>query len=208
MDADGNDRETPAKNGADLSKTQEAIMEATYRALCKHGVANLTIQAISDEFEKSKSLIFYHYNTKEDVLSSFLVYLLKRFKDRVAANDIDDPAEQLDNLINGLLFGPEDNKAFQTAMLELRSQAPFNSVYRKQFQTNRNYLHDYIDEIIEKGIHEGIFNDIDTSRVAAMLLTFTDGARTEFVVFGDEEVLEATREGISDWLDTTLSTVN
>ena len=37
--------------------TRAAIMEATFEALSKHGYADLTIQTIADEFEKSKSLL-------------------------------------------------------------------------------------------------------------------------------------------------------
>ncbi|EMA56262.1 TetR family transcriptional regulator [Halococcus thailandensis JCM 13552] len=183
---------------------RKAIMEATYRALCAHGAADLSVQDIADKFEKSKSLIFYHYDSKEELLTSFLVYLLDGFEKRVATTDDKEPIEQLDTLIDALLFGPEDHEEFQTAMLELRSKAPYNEAYREQFRTNSEYIHGLFEAVIERGIEREEFADVDPSRIATMLLTTIDGARTRFVVHGDEESLDAAREVIDDQLDRTL----
>lgn len=184
--------------------SQEAIMQATYRALCTHGAADFTIQAVADEFTKSKSLIFYHYDTKEELLSAFLVYLLDRFEEQVTETDIEDADEELDSLIDGLLFGPKDNEDFQTAMFELRSQAPFNETYREQFRTNRSYTHDLFEDVIERGIEDGVFTEVDASRIATLILTTIDGARTQLVVYGDDEILDTARELIDTQLDMTL----
>jgi len=73
-------------------------MSATYRALREHGYADLTIQQIADEFEKSKSLIYYHYDTRTELLVAFIDHLL--------TPDLDD-----------------ETVAFWRAMLELRAQA-------------------------------------------------------------------------------------
>ncbi|PSP70021.1 TetR/AcrR family transcriptional regulator, partial [Halobacteriales archaeon QH_9_66_26] len=75
---------------ASRDDTQAAIMDATYRALCEHGYADLTIQTIADEFDKSKSLLYYHYDTKDEILIGLLDYLLGQFTIRVA---IDPPDE-------------------------------------------------------------------------------------------------------------------
>lgn len=179
-------------------------MEATYRALCTHGAADLSVQAIADEFDKSKSLIFYHYDSREDLLSSFLAYLLENFKNRVVASEIDDPVTQLDGLIDSLLYGPDDNESFQIAMLELRSQAPFNEAYRDQFRRNRVYVHRLTARVIDCGIDDGVFTPVDSDYIATLLLTMIDGARLQLVVLGDEAILDTTRDAIDDRLDATL----
>ncbi len=66
-------------------------MAATYRALCAHGYADLTMQRIADEAGKSKSLLHYHYGTKQELLVAFLDYLFDRFEARVAATEGDAP---------------------------------------------------------------------------------------------------------------------
>src|SRR5699024_5485719 len=184
--------------------SQEAIMQATYRALCNCGAADFTIQAVADEFAKSKSLIFYHYDTREDLLSAFLVYLIDRFEEQVAETDIEDADEELDGLIDALLFGPDDNEDFQTAMFELRSQAPFNETYREQFRTNRSHTHELFEGVIERGIEDGVFTEVDASRIATLILTTIDGARTQLVVYGDDEILGSGRELIDAQLAVVL----
>ena len=189
---------------SEASTANEAIMRATYRALCRHGATGLTVQSIADEFEKSKSLIFYHYDSKEDLLSSFLAYLIARFEEWVTTTENDDPTERLGELIDGLIDGPDDQEEFQTAMLELRSQAPHNEAYREQFRTNNAYIHALFERVIQDGIDAGVFEPVDPERTATMVLTIIDGARTRWVVLGDDAVLETTRELLDDYLDSTL----
>ncbi|EMA41339.1 TetR family transcriptional regulator [Halococcus morrhuae DSM 1307] len=202
--ADDIDTADGAAEQAESGTANEAIMEATYRALCTHGAADLSVQAIADEFDKSKSLIFYHYDSREDLLSSFLAYLLENFKNRVAASEITDPVTQLDGLIDSLLYGPDDNESFQIAMLELRSQAPFNEAYREQFRRNRAHVHRLTARVIDCGIDDGVFAPVDPDYIATLLLTMIDGARLQLVVLGDETILDTTRAAIDDRLDATL----
>ncbi|GAA0475047.1 hypothetical protein GCM10008985_34420 [Halococcus dombrowskii] len=58
-------------------ETIEEIMDATYRALCKHGYAALRMQDIADETTKSKAALHYHYDSKHDLLLSFLDYIAR-----------------------------------------------------------------------------------------------------------------------------------
>jgi len=63
-------------------ETIDDIMEATYRALCTHGYADLTMQDIAAESTKSKGTLHYHFEGKQDLLESFLAFLLNRFEER------------------------------------------------------------------------------------------------------------------------------
>ncbi|HET7323460.1 MAG TPA: helix-turn-helix domain-containing protein, partial [Halococcus sp.] len=66
-----------------MTDTTDELMHATYRALCKHGYANLTMQDIADESTKSKAALHYHYDTKQDLLLAFLSFLYERFEERL-----------------------------------------------------------------------------------------------------------------------------
>ena len=50
---------TDAAAGSD---TPEGVTEATCRALCEHGYADLTMQDIADESNKSTAALHYHYD--------------------------------------------------------------------------------------------------------------------------------------------------
>lgn len=67
------------------------ILDATYRALCAHGYANLTLQDIAVEADTSKASIHYHYDSKNQLFAAFLDELFERFIDRVDSPEGDTP---------------------------------------------------------------------------------------------------------------------
>ncbi|VTT87832.1 Transcriptional regulator, TetR family [Halorubrum sp. DM2] len=69
---------------AEPSDTRQAILGAAFRALCEHGYANVTIQRIGDEFDKSPSLVYHHYDGKDELLIDLLEYLLDQFEASIA----------------------------------------------------------------------------------------------------------------------------
>lgn len=158
--------------------TREAIMKATYQALLDHGYADLTIQRIGDEFEKSKSLLYHHYDSKDALLVDFLAFMLRRMEERIP---IDETAAADDQLRTGLgyvfeeLLAGEDEE-FNAAMIELRAQAAHDDRYREQFTDNDRVIHDRIVDIVEVGVEEGVFREVDPDRVAAFLTTTITGA--------------------------------
>jgi len=182
----------------------DAIMAATYRALCKHGYADLTMQSIAEEFEKSKSLIHYHFDTKQELLTAFMEYMLERFEEQVESAERADPAEQLAALLERFLTGPDEFEEFQTAMLELRSQAPYNEAYRAQFRENDEYVRNLVVSVVERGIETGTFRDVDPERTASFLLAVVDGARTRWIVLGDDRTIEDVRGALSDYIEAEL----
>ncbi|MDB2239744.1 TetR/AcrR family transcriptional regulator [Halorubrum ezzemoulense] len=64
--SDRSGRETgPSKD------TKEAIMEATFRALSKHGYKDLRMRDIGEEMDLTRQVIHYHFDGKYDLMSSF-----------------------------------------------------------------------------------------------------------------------------------------
>jgi AcrR family transcriptional regulator len=119
----------------EAADTREAIMEATFEALVQHGYADLTIQTIADEFEKSKSLLYYHYDTKDDLLTDFLQYVTDGFATQVKPLPDSPPRQQMDAVLDLLVpHSPDDAAlAIRTALFELRLQSPYNETYAKRF---------------------------------------------------------------------------
>ena len=192
-------------------ETRERITDATYRALCDHGYAAVTMQDIADECDCSKSLLHYHFDTKEDLLVELLAHLLERFEARVSGADPGDPRDQLVDLVDVFLFGDErdreEHRAFHTALLELRAQAPHNETFRAQLAENDARVHATVAGVIERGIDDGTFRNVDATRTAAHLLAAVQGARIRWVTLGDDTAPRTAREAlvvdiVDDWLTT------
>lgn len=162
-------------------------MDATYHALLEHGFADLTMQNIADEAEKSKSLLHYHYDTKQDLLIEFLDYLVERRQERAREYEDDPPSQHLREFVaGGLVDNDEEDWAFVTAVLELEAQAPHDETYREQLARNEATLRDHIADIVREGIESGDFRDVDPESTARLILTAIDGARTQRVVLDDD----------------------
>lgn len=181
---------------------KEEIMDATYRALVKHGYSDLTVQAIANEFDKSKSLLYYHYEGKEDLLADFLEYALQRFR-RDVEIEVDEPEAQLHELVDRLV-PPEledDSYQVQIALLELRSEAPHNEQVRKQYTRVDRTLQDVIVGIVRRGIDEGVFSNVNPEAEAEILVSLLFGTRTRRLTTDDELSIADTRDALEMHLD-------
>lgn len=191
----------PSETG---SEQHEEIMRATYQALCEYGYADLTIQRIADEYGKSTAAVHYHYETKEDLLTAFLDYVLDSFKQTVHEVETTDPEERLELLLDKLLVDPDDHQDLLVAILEMRSQAPYKPRFRERFQQNDEYIRYLFETVIDQGIQQGLFNDVDAEHVARALITINDGGRTRSVVLDEDRALATARETAEEYVDAIL----
>lgn len=176
-------------------------MEATYRALCEHGYADLTMQDIADELGKSTSLLHYHFDTKHDLLVAFIDFLIGRFEAE-AGEAGDEPAdERLRAFVDWFVFAPgeDDRAAFHLALLELRAQAPFNEAYREQLRRSDELIRGTIVDLVEDGVESGVFReDADPEAIARLVFATMDGARTRQATLAEAGYAAEVRDALYD----------
>lgn len=178
--------------------TREAIIEATYRALCEHGYGALTMQDIADEFDRSKSALHYHYDTKADLLTAFLDHLLSDFEERVAAGADRPPEERLAAFVDWFVFEPDEDERerFHLALLELRAQGAFTREYREQLRRSDDLLVETVADIVADGIDSGAFESVDPEETATLIVAALDGARTRQITLRDEGYTDRVRDAV------------
>ncbi|WP_424014808.1 TetR/AcrR family transcriptional regulator [Halorubrum xinjiangense] len=165
---------------AEPSDTRQAILGAAFRALCEHGYANVTIQRIGDEFDKSPSLVYHHYDGKDDLLIDLLSFLLDEFEASIADGSVTGPSadgaagegdvpemapeeafdrsarEQLDGYLTAAVdpASLEDayapDERFVTVMTELRSQAASDEAYRDHFDRSDRVFGKYLERLVRE----------------------------------------------------------
>jgi len=169
------------------SMAADEILDGVYRALCTHGYAELTMQDIADECDKSTALLHYHYDTKEELLIAFLDHIITDYEERLAAETDRPPAERLVTFLARFVFAPDNDRreSFHLALLEMRSQGPFNDRIRAQLERSDVVLRETAAEILAEGIEVGVFQPADIDRTAAMLVAALDGARTRQITLGE-----------------------
>ncbi|ELZ48665.1 TetR family transcriptional regulator [Halorubrum coriense DSM 10284] len=174
---------------SDSPSAAAEIMDGVYSALRAHGYADLTMQDIADECSKSKSLLHYHYDTKEDLLVAFLEHIISDSEERIAARADDPPVDRLVQFVGWFVFAPDetDREAFHIALLELRTQGPFNERIREQLARSDRLLRGTVADILAEGIEAGVFRDVDVEETAALLVATLDGARTRQITLAGAE---------------------
>ena len=179
---------------SDTPSAAAEIMDGVYHALRAHGYADATMQDIADECSKSKSLLHYHYDTKEDLLVAFLDHVISDSERRIDAHADDPPAERLIQFVGWFVFEADaiDREAFHIALLELRTQGPFNERLREQLDRSDRLLRGTVADILESGIAEGVFRDVDVDETAALIVATLDGARTRQITLSSGETDDET----------------
>ena len=172
----------------------DEIMDGVYQALCDHGYAALTMQDIADECGKSKSLLHYHYDTKEDLLVAFLDQMLADYEEQIECRSGKPPVERLVEFIARFVFTPEETEraSFHLALLEMRSQGPFNERIREPLQRSDELLRNAVVDILEDGLEAGVFEPVPVEETAALLVAMLDGARTRQVTLSEGDADEDT----------------
>lgn len=188
------------------SAPEEEIIEATYTALLKHGYADLSIARIGDELDRSKASIYHYYDSKDDLLVALLEFTVDEFEASLVTDSGQNPAEDLKRLIATLLSPQSvaDDHEYQAVLVGFRSQAITNTRIRAQFTQADDRLANKIQELIERGIAEGVFQEINTSQVAEYILATITGAMSGRVTTDREDVVAAAHTSLISYIDSQL----
>ena len=182
---------------------REQVIRATYRALCAHGYANLTMRDIADETDLSKAALHYHYDTKRDLLTTFLDTLASWYEGRLDDLAGDTAVERLRALFDECLSCEDsDYPAFHTAMLEVKAQAPYEERYRTRLAAVDEVLTTRIRDVVAEGVDDGTFRDVDPAATAGLLADVLVGAHTRNVAVGRD--LEETRALLDGYVERQL----
>ncbi|WP_435102190.1 TetR/AcrR family transcriptional regulator [Halarchaeum sp. P4] len=198
----------PANETASSPDTREAIMEATFRALSKHGYTDLRVRDIGEEFEKSRTLIHYHFDGKHDLISAFLEYLVEQYEDQPAV-EVTDPWDALEVRIEQCLLGPDLGTEFDhwermTVYHELFSQAQHNERHRDVFNEHYEVLRGNISEVLQEGIEQGAFRDVDVEDVAQLITDVIHAARARKISLGHDDAPEQALRAVDEFVLPTL----
>ncbi|WP_435065645.1 TetR/AcrR family transcriptional regulator [Halobaculum sp. EA56] len=189
--------------------TRTAFMEATYRALCEHGYADLTMQDIADETDKSKAALHYHFDGKDDLFREFLAYLHEDFAETIADHPEGTPVEQLVALVRRVLEPVDDeaDQQFNTAFMEIKAQAPYREGYREVLRRFDADLRAEIATLVAGAVEAGQYDEeTDPEEIAEHVLTYVHGTWTRAAAIG-ADVVTMREHLVDDILDLVVDGV-
>ena len=214
--------------------TREAILGAAFSALCEHGYADLTIKRIGEAFEKSPSLVYHHYDGKDELLLDLLEFLLDGFETAVSTDAFDlPPRGRLDAYV-AAMTDPSDvddehapDGRFLTAVVELRAQAATDEAYRAHFDRSDRVFRRFLERSVREAAaatadrSEAAANGFDgadrrtdaadpvaPAAVATTLQTLATGAMVRWTTTTDRDWVDGVREETDRYLSATLPAVD
>lgn len=158
--------------------TEEEILYATYRSLATHGYADLTIKTIGEELGTSPSLVYHHFENKEELVLACLEFMLSRYQEHYVDRQGEAPAAGLDRLLemaSGRGLADAESE-FLALLVDLRSQAAHNDRFREHFTRSDAVFREHIAELLgEAEMLETVALE-DPDRSAEFLFTVLLGA--------------------------------
>ncbi|WP_416841068.1 TetR/AcrR family transcriptional regulator [Haloferax sp. DFSO52] len=201
------------------SETEQAIMDATLIALAKHGYADLSIKSIGTEFEKSTSLLYYHYENKDELLLAFLDYVIDLFVATIDPN-AENPDAELRSFVEHVLPperppdggdvepvappGMNEPEMFQRAIFELRTQTVHDDDYRQKFDEMESYMIDTIATLIRREMEAGHYREMNAEVMAENLMAFLFRSLDVRVTGTRPQSAHAMRESVYFLLDNVM----
>lgn len=188
--------------------TREVIMEATFRALRKHGYSNLRLRDIGEEMDLTRQVIHYHYDGKYDLLASFMEYIVEQYEGSVAVETDADPRVELDARIDQCLFGPEFEEFTHWDRMkvyhELFAHAQNDERHRAILNEHYDQISHSIIDVVEDGIEAGVFRDVDARLMGELITDVIHVARERKVSLGHDDAPRDARRAIDEFVLDSL----
>lgn len=199
--ADSEQRETDVP-----VETREGVAHAVRRALAKHGYAALTTKKVAAETDKSEATLFYHYETKDDLIAVFLRFSIGWLSRRIETLETDDPVERLITACELLLVDPDDEymRRINIAVMELLSHAPYNETLREPLLEYERHVHNTLADILQDGIEQGQFCAVDPDATAAFILATTDGSTGCVLALEMDDMGKTIRTRLFEYIESEL----
>ncbi len=192
---------------ADPQGTREQLLAATYRALRTHGYAELSLQTIGEEFPKSTSLIYHHYESKDELVLDCLDAMLDQLENSIA-NDTENPHAAILAFLE-MVHAPPENPSYQfmRALTEMRGQASYDPVFAKRFDRADQVMQAQLTTTIEAGVQQGMFETHDPDQTAKHLYTLLTGAVVRRASTEMTDYLDMVQHTAETLLSTDFSTL-
>ncbi|WP_408956709.1 TetR/AcrR family transcriptional regulator [Natrinema sp. 74] len=158
-------------------ETEQRIREAAFRALGKHGYADLSIKDIGEELGQNPSIIYHYFDSKDELLLSMLDVFVELFVGRQAERPLTDPEAELRRFVDQMLNPTHGEQAMSSppadmetvasrVYVELWAHATWDSDFRRETTQVEERLRAALARILRAGIETDRFRPVDAEQTA------------------------------------------
>jgi AcrR family transcriptional regulator len=174
----------------DTETAREEILAGAAKLFMERGYDATSVREIGDYLDISQSSLYYHAKNKAQILVDLNKGFMSRLVDRFEEIDATDAAatEKLSRVMHELLQAISDNQEVVAVVLHERRSLPASAA--RSIQRQRDRVDAVIDRIIERGVAEGSFREVDAVTVRLALTGMTNWAYTWFRPNGPKSATE------------------
>ena len=177
-----------------MEDSKQEIMEATYKALCSHGYADLTIEKIVEESEKGKSLIYYHFDDKEALILEFLDFMMDNLEKELSEIE-GQGIQRVEEVLDMLLSQENDMWEFHKALIDIQGRAQFNENLAEKFRE----IDEMIEKELQKALKEAEIGDAEFR--SEMILSSVQGTLNRKLTLDDREGMEKVKKDLMNSIE-------
>ena len=168
---------------------QYQILEAAMEVFVENGYANTRMDDIVSQSGLSKGALYHHYPSKKDLFIALIdhweVYCFPDFYSRSGADR--SAAETLRDFAKAILDVFKEKKYVFLAEVEFWALSNQDQEINDRSKSLYKKLLNLFELVLQKGVRNGEFKEMDTKMVSLIILTGFQGINW-FCVFGEDQV--------------------
>lgn len=184
------------------AEIRSKILDAAQEVFNRYGYGKTTMDDIGRELGKGKSSIYYYFSGKEDIFKAVIEKEIMLMKERVigAVAQQNNPREKLKAYVLERMHGLKSLKnLYNVLRTEFVSQRDFVDNVRQLADREEINI---VTQILDNGVHEGIFHLEDTLLTSIAIVTALKGMEIPLLITepGSDSLLEQRLDRLLDVL--------
>ncbi len=160
---------------------RDEILAATVELVDRIGLANTRVADVADALGVSPSLVFYHFGTKDDLVTETFAYAVEKDLERLAkAGRHADPVERLRRMLR--FYGPTGQALGWRLWIDAWALAQREPNIRAVLRQMDKRWQAMLREVVDDGVASGAFTCPDPEGAVGRLSALVDGLSVAAVV--------------------------
>jgi TetR/AcrR family transcriptional regulator, fatty acid metabolism regulator protein len=167
------------------------LIRTTYRLIAQKGVHRVPLEEIAAAAGVSKGSVLYYFKTKENLVLSTMEWVLSEVAGRIskALTRATTPEGKVQAMLDVIFAGPERNRQFYLAYLDLVGHASRSQRFGRLSATFRSIANGLYADVIRFGTEKGTFSVKDVDEAALTVRAIIDGLFLEWLQEEDWQTL-------------------
>lgn len=179
---------------------REEILATTIREMQRLGMDRTRVQDVAHALGVSTGLVFYHFDSKDNLLAAALAYAVEQDLARLdrALERQQTPMDRLRRVV--AVYGPTGSAPGWTLWIDAWSTALRHPAIRRMLRTLESRWRDALCDAIRDGVASGDFTCPDPDAAAARINAQLDGLSIAVVVYRS-----ITKAQLREWIRVTVA---